>query len=218
MLSRYVQVYNKAINLEGELKAASMRIEAQLHRKGSILVAGIDEVGRGALAGPLVAACVILPANSRLSLADSKLLQPQKRTEISAKIKDRAIGYGIGWVTNLEIDEYGLSWSLQEAYLRALEDMALEVSQIILDGSVNYLKDFGICQTIVKADQNVSCVAAASIIAKVARDEYMRALCEQYPEYCYETNVGYGTMAHRTALKEHGLTDLHRKSFCGNMV
>jgi ribonuclease HII len=200
------------------MKAASMSVETQLHREGSILVAGIDEVGRGALAGPLVAACVILPSNSRMGLADSKLLLPQKRTQISKRIQERAIGFGIGWVTNVEIDEYGLPWSLQEAYLRALEDMALEVSQIILDGSVNYLKEFDICQTLVKADQKVSCVAAASIIAKVARDEYMKALCDKYPKYCYETNVGYGTRAHRAALKEHGLTDLHRQSFCSNLV
>jgi ribonuclease HII len=195
-----------------------MRFETQLHKQGSILVAGIDEVGRGALAGPLVAACVILPTNSRMSLADSKLLTAEKRSVAAKKIRERAIGYGIGWVSNTEIDEYGLSWSLQEAYLRALEDMALEVSQIILDGSVNYLKEFDICQTLVKADQKVSCVAAASIIAKVARDEYMRDLCEKYPEYCYQTNVGYGTQAHRNAIKLNGLTDLHRKSFCSNLV
>jgi ribonuclease HII len=195
-----------------------MKMETQLHREGSILVAGIDEVGRGALAGPLVAACVILPSANRLQLADSKLLLPQRRADMSKKIQDRAIGFGIGWVSNQEIDQYGLPWSLQEAYLRALEDMALEVSQIILDGSVNYLKEFDICQTLIKADQKVACVAAASIIAKVARDEYMRALCDKYPEYCYETNVGYGTRAHRAALKEHGLSDLHRKSFCSNLV
>lgn len=199
-------------------KTASMRFETQLHKQGSILVAGIDEVGRGALAGPLVAACVILPTNSRMSLADSKLLTAEKRTLAAIKIRERAIGFGIGWVSNTEIDENGLSWCLQEAYLRALEDMGLEVSQIILDGSVNYLKEFGMCQTLIKADQKVSCVAAASIIAKVARDEYMRQLCEKYPGYCYETNVGYGTRAHRNAIKLNGLTDLHRKSFCTNLV
>lgn len=197
---------------------ASTKMERELHKQGSILVAGIDEVGRGALAGPLVAACVILPASTRLSLADSKLLLPQKRAVISNKIKEKAIGFGVGWVINQEIDEFGLAWSLREAYLRALEDMALEVSQIILDGSVNYLKEFGMCQTLVKADQKVSCVAAASIIAKVARDEYMWSLCEQYPQYCYETNVGYGTKAHRAAISEYGLTDLHRKTFCNNII
>lgn len=195
-----------------------MRFETQLHKQGSILVAGIDEVGRGALAGPLVAACVILPTNSRMSLADSKLLTAEKRAVAAEKIRERAIGFGIGWVSNTEIDEYGLSWSLQEAYLRALEDMALEVSQIILDGSINYLEEFGMCQTMIKADQKVSCVAAASIIAKVARDKYMRQLCKKYPEYCYETNVGYGTRFHREALSKFGLTNLHRKSFCSNLV
>lgn len=193
-------------------------MENKLHREGSILVAGIDEVGRGALAGPLVAACVILPANLRLRLYDSKLIPAIKRQDLSIKIRERAIGYGLGWVTSQEIDDFGLAWSLREAYLRALEDMELEVSQIIIDGSVDYLKDFEISQTLVKADQKVACVAAASIIAKVARDEYMKALCEQYPEYCYQTNVGYGTKAHRSAIAEYGLTDLHRKSFCSNLI
>lgn len=197
---------------------ASTKMERELHKQGSILVAGIDEVGRGALAGPLVAACVILPASTRLSLADSKLLLPQKRAVISNKIKEKAIGFGVGWVINQEIDEFGLAWSLREAYLRALEDMALEVSQIILDGSVNYLKEFGMCQALVKADQKVSCVAAASIIAKVERDKYMQSLCDKYPEYCYETNVGYGTKAHREAIITNGLTDLHRQSFCNNII
>jgi len=211
-------MYNKAIKGRVRLIVASTKMERELHKQGSILVAGIDEVGRGALAGPLVAACVILPSNCRLSLADSKLLLPKTRATIAKKIQTKAIGFGLGWVSNQEIDEFGLSWSLQEAYVRALEDMALEVSQIILDGSVNYLKEFNICQTLIKADQSVSCVAAASIIAKVARDEYMRSLHEQYPQYYYQTNVGYGTRAHREAIKTNGLSALHRKSFCSNLV
>ncbi len=200
------------------MQAASYRKENKLRRQGAILVAGIDEVGRGALAGPLVAGVVVLPANSRLTLYDSKLISAARRQQLSSQIQNSAIGYGLGWVTNNEIDEYGLGWALREAYLRALEDMALEVSQIIIDGSVNYLDDFEICQTLVKADQSVSCVAAASIIAKVARDEYMQKLCKQYPQYCYDTNVGYGTKTHREAIAKHGLTDIHRKSFCSNLV
>lgn len=197
---------------------ASSKLEQELYNKGVLLVAGIDEVGRGALAGPLVAGCVVLPLDHRLSLADSKLIPANHRAVIAEQIKTSAVGFGLGWVSNTEIDEFGLSWSLQEAYLRALEDIELEVSQIILDGSVNYLKDYEICQTMVKADQKVNCVAAASIIAKVARDEYMQSFCEQYPQYCYDTNVGYGTNAHRQALAEYGLTDLHRKSFCSKFI
>lgn len=197
---------------------ASSKLEQELYNKGVLLVAGIDEVGRGALAGPLVAGCVVLPLDHRLSLADSKLIPANQRAVIAEQIKTSAVGFGLGWVSNTEIDEFGLSWSLQEAYLRALENIELEVSQIILDGSVNYLTDYEICQTMVKADQKVNCVAAASIIAKVARDEYMQSFCEQYPQYCYDTNVGYGTNAHRQALAEYGLTDLHRKSFCSKFI
>ncbi len=200
------------------MQAASYREENKLRRQGAILVAGIDEVGRGCLAGPLVAACVILPTKSQLMLHDSKLISAHRRRELSTKIQEHAIAYGLGWVSNVEIDEYGLVWSLREVYLRALEDMNTEVSQIILDGSVNYLEDFGICQTLVKADQKVNCVAAASIIAKVARDKYMQDICKRYPEFCYDTNVGYGTKAHREAIARHGLTDIHRKSFCSNLV
>jgi len=193
---------------------ASSTLEQKLYKEGVLLVAGIDEVGRGALAGPLVAGCVVLPLDHRLGLADSKLISAKKRTSIAEQIRSSAVGFGLGWVSNTEIDEFGLAWCLQEAYLRALENMHLEVSHIILDGSVDYLKEFEICQTMVKADQKVNCVAAASILAKVARDEYMQSLCGQYPEYCYDTNVGYGTKAHREAIAKHGLTDIHRKSFC----
>ncbi len=197
---------------------ASSTLEQKLYKEGVLLVAGIDEVGRGALAGPLVAGCVVLPLDHRLGLADSKLISAKKRASIAEQIRSSAVGFGLGWVSNTEIDEFGLPWCLQEAYLRALENMHLEVSHIILDGSVDYLKEFEICQTIVKADQKVDCVAAASILAKVARDKYMQSLCVQYPEYCYDTNVGYGTKAHRVAIAKHGLTDLHRKSFCSKFI
>lgn len=200
------------------MKSATMRIQTQLHTQGSLFVAGIDEVGRGCLAGPLVAGVVVLPQGFRTRLYDSKLIPAPKRKQLSHKIITEALGYGLGWVSNTEIDEFGLVWALQEAYERALVDMNLEVSHIILDGSYNYLSEYDICETLVKADQKVACVAAASIVAKVARDEYMQALCQKYPEFCFDTNVGYGTRAHRDALKVHGLTDIHRQSFCSNLI
>ncbi len=200
------------------MQTAGYKTENLLRKNGALLVAGIDEVGRGALAGPLVAGVVILPKHSRLKLCDSKLISAHRREELDYLVKEKAVGYGLGWVTNTEIDTFGLAWSLREAYLRALEEMNLEVSQVILDGSMNYLADFDMCQTRVKADRDVACVAAASILAKVARDEYMHRLCDQYPQYCYETNVGYGTKVHTEAIRKHGLTDLHRKSFCSNFI
>lgn len=189
-----------------------------MQQKGSLLVCGIDEVGRGCLAGPLVAAAVVLPADCELELYDSKMLSPIERLQLANSISEVAIAAGTGWVKNTEIDKHGMAWALCEAYERALEDMECEVSQIFLDGSYNYLSDYEICETCIKGDQKIACVAAASILAKVQRDRYMIELAQQYPEYGFETNVGYGTKKHRDAINEVGLTDLHRKSFCTNLV
>ncbi len=192
--------------------------EKSLQKEGYLMVAGIDEVGRGCLAGPLVASAVVLPVNCKLKLYDSKQITAQKRQDLSDEVIKKALGCGLGWVTNTEIDEYGLAWALQEAYERALVDMNTEVSRIILDGSVNYLSEYEICETVVKADQKLACVAAASIVAKVARDTYMQAQSVKYPQYRYETNVGYGTVSHREAIQKYGLTDIHRKSFCSKIL
>lgn len=197
---------------------ATMRLENSLRRDGKLFVCGIDEVGRGCLAGPLVAAAVILPANWKKALKDSKLLTAQKREELNAYILERSIASGIGWVDNAEVDELGLTQAVREAYLRAIEDMQAGFSAAVIDGNYNYLDDFGIAQTLIKADQKVSCVAAASIIAKVARDNYMSKQSEAYPDYDFINNVGYGTKKHRDAIISSGLSPLHRKSFCKAFV
>lgn len=193
---------------------ASMRLENSLRKQGHSLICGIDEVGRGSLAGPLVAACVILPRGWRISLSDSKMLTPQSRKRFSEQILFGSLAYGIGWVDNSEIDELGLTQAVRIAYLRALEEMPSEFSLVIVDGNYDYLEEFGIAQTLVKADSRATCVAAASIIAKVARDEYMINQSDHYSEYGFESNVGYATKKHITALQSNGLTRIHRKSFC----
>lgn len=193
-------------------------MEKAMQAKGSLLVCGIDEVGRGCLAGPLVAAAVVLPAGCELELYDSKMLSPIERLQLANLVSEEAIAAGTGWVKNTEIDEHGMAWALREAYERALEDMECEVSQIFLDGNYNYLADYEICETCIKGDQKIACVAAASILAKVQRDRFMIELAGQYPEYGFETNVGYGTKKHRNAVEAKGLTDLHRKSFCRSIV
>ena len=198
--------------------SASYSMENKLRRSGKVLICGIDEVGRGCLAGPLVAAAVVLPEGCRLRLNDSKMLNREARELLAPKIRAKAVGYGIGWVSNTEIDEMGMTWAVTLAYERALEELDADVSSIIIDGNYNYLADFEIAETLVKADQKVACVAAASIIAKVARDKYMYEFCKRYPEYCWGTNVGYATRKHRDAITAHGLTDLHRKSFCKNFI
>lgn len=193
---------------------ATMRLENSLRRDGKLFVCGIDEVGRGCLAGPLVAAAVILPANWRKPLKDSKLLSAQMREELNEYILEKSLASGIGWVDNIDVDELGLTQSVRLAYMRALEDMNYGFSIAVIDGNYNYLDDFEVAQTLIKADQKVSCVAAASIIAKVARDKYMSKQSELHPKYDFINNVGYGTKKHREALMNNGLTGLHRKSFC----
>lgn len=197
---------------------ATKRLENSLRRDGKFFVCGIDEVGRGCLAGPLVAAAVILPANWNKSLKDSKLLSAQKRNELSAYVLEKSLASGIGWVDNNEIDEIGLTESVKQAFLRALEDMGAGFSVAIIDGNYDYLSGYGISQTLVRADQKVSCVAAASIIAKVARDKYMIEQSEFHPDYDFINNVGYGTKKHREALISNGVSALHRKSFCKAFV
>ena len=206
------------IGMKSPASHASYRLENKLARQGFMLVAGIDEVGRGCLSGPLVASAVVLPSKCRLKLYDSKSISYQQRQELSQGIYDVALGVGLGWVSNDKIDDFGLAWALKEAYEQALVDLDLAVSQIILDGTCNYLEDYEIWQTVVAADSKVACVAAASIVAKVARDQYMLDLSDKYPQYGYQTNSGYGTLLHRQAIRDFGLTDLHRKSFCKKLI
>jgi ribonuclease HII len=193
---------------------ASMRIENSLRKDGYLFVCGIDEVGRGCLAGPLVAASVILPANWRKPLKDSKMLSAKARSELNDYISAKALASGIGWVDNSEIDDIGLTQSVRLAYLRALEDMNTAFSCAIIDGNYNYLDDFEVARTLVKADQKVACVAAASIIAKVARDKYMKEQSVSFEGYDFENNVGYAAPRHILKLKSNGITSLHRRSFC----
>ena len=197
---------------------ASMRLENSLRRSGHLFVCGIDEVGRGCLAGPLVAGAVILPANWKKPLKDSKLLTKTARIELNEYVLQNSLASGIGWVENTEIDELGLTEAVRLSYLRAIEDMNAGFSLAVIDGNYNYLDEFDIAQTLVKADQKVSCVAAASIIAKVARDNYMREKSNEFQEYDFINNVGYGTKKHREAVAAQGITPLHRKSFCRNLV
>jgi ribonuclease HII len=210
-------MYNKLIMNSPKVQA-SYSLENRFARQGLVLVAGIDEVGRGCLSGPLVASAVVLPIKCRLKLYDSKKISHSKRQQLSSDIYDVALAVGLGWVSNVKIDEFGLAWALREAYELALVDLEMPIQQIILDGSCNYLEDYKICQTIVAADSKVACVAAASIVAKVARDQYMSDLSDKYPNYGYQANSGYGTALHRQAIRDFGLTDMHRKTFCKNII
>lgn len=193
---------------------ATQKLESERYSQGHLLVCGIDEVGRGSLAGPLVAASVILPVGFTAELDDSKKLSKKIRADLSQLIKQQATAYGLGWVSNDEIDSFGLTNSVQLAYIRALEEMNAGFSHLIIDGNYDYLSSFGVSETLIAADSKVACVAAASILAKVERDNFMIAQAENHPAYGFESNVGYGTKKHLGALSEKGLSRLHRRSFC----
>ena len=179
------------------------------------LIIGVDEVGRGCLAGPLVAGAVLLKKPIP-GLRDSKKLTKLQRTKLDVIIRAKAIAFGLGWVTSQEVDELGLTEAVRVAMRRAVEAITTTgavYDQIIIDGNYNFLRDLPQASCLIKADDLVPAVSAASIIAKVARDTFMAQQATTYPGYNFESHVGYGTLAHRLALQELGLCDLHRRSF-----
>ena len=182
-----------------------------LYTKIMQTIIGIDEAGRGAWAGPLVVGAVGLNTDIP-GLMDSKLLSPIKRRRLSAEIKDLAFFFGIGWVSPSEVDDLGLTEATTLACRRALQG-APEVDKIIIDGHINYLPDIANSEFLIDGDNLQAAISAASIIAKVARDEYMAEQSKIFPEFGFETHVGYGTRKHSDAIKNNGLTPLHRWSF-----
>lgn len=193
--------------------------ENELRASGIEYIAGMDEVGRGPLAGPVYAAAVVLPADfDVIGIDDSKKLSEKKRTELDKIIRDRALAFGIGIASNREIDEMNILNATKIAMKRAIKaanEMLPEESTIehILIDAV-HLDDIDIPQeSIIKGDQKCISIAAASIVAKVARDSFMAEMSEIYPGYGFERNKGYGTEAHYNGLRELGMTPLHRKTF-----
>lgn len=187
---------------------------------------GLDEVGRGPLAGPLTIGAVILGTDFQSlpeynELRDSKKLTATKRNQLAKVIRDHASAYGLGWVKSVDIDRLGLGPALRLAARRAVnqalaKEPAPRPTQITIDGTINLLAGTSyesITTTLKKADDLVKEVSAASIIAKVARDYYMTELAKRYPEYGFDTHMGYGTAAHLAALREYGPCPEHRRSF-----
>ncbi len=180
------------------------------------MILGIDEVGRGPWAGPLVVGAVVLGQAAIEGLTDSKKLTKKRRTMLDDSIRQQAAGYGLGWVSATEIDKIGLGPSLVLATKRAVAQITVPYHEIILDGRTNFLRDTTkgpYVTTLKQADLLIPSVSAASIIAKVARDQYMARQDEVYPGYGFAQHVGYGTAAHRAAIDQLGVTPLHRLSF-----
>lgn len=222
------------------------KVEKSFWAQGHQFVAGVDEVGRGALAGPVVAAAVILPSRYLLSsVRDSKLMTPKARQQAAILIKQQAVAVGIGWVSNVEVDKNGLTWAVRQSGERALLEAETSlrcqfnpvdrffrqavikvdiqnsndakrrknlISAVILDGKHNYLSTTHNSVAVIKADQSILCVAAASVIAKVARDSYMELFAIAYPTYGFSSNKGYGTALHLRAVQDK-VTPLHRRLF-----
>jgi ribonuclease HII len=180
------------------------------------MIVGIDEVGRGPWAGPLVFGAVVLGDADIPGLTDSKKLTKTRREALDVLIRTKATAIGLGWVEAREIDDLGMSRSLTLACRRALEQITVPYEQIIIDGTVNFLSDTGkgpYVTTMKQADLLVPSVSAASIVAKVARDRFMTEQDTVFPGYNFAAHSGYGTAGHRSAIEVHGVTPLHRLSF-----
>lgn len=188
-------------------------IENSLYAEGYKMICGVDEAGRGPLAGPVCAAAVILPKGLVLpGLNDSKKLTDKKRRELFPIIKEQAIAYGIGLASHEEIDEINILQATYLAMERAIAQLEGKADFALIDG--NRAKDFGLpLRTVVKGDSLSASIAAASVLAKVTRDDIMMEMAETYPEYGFDVHKGYGTKAHYEALREHGHSPIHRMSF-----
>ncbi|MBQ3662098.1 MAG: ribonuclease HII [Firmicutes bacterium] len=193
--------------------------ERRLWDSGRSYIAGVDEVGRGPLAGPVVAAAVILPRDfDVLGIDDSKKLSPKKREELFEVIKAKALAWAVGWVGPERIDEINILEATKEAMTQAVQGLSLQPDHVLIDGNFT-VRALALPQTaIVKGDANSTSIAAASILAKVTRDRYMEEMDLVYPGYAFASNKGYGTKAHYDGLKAQGPTPIHRKTFISDYL
>ena len=189
------------------------QIENELFEQGIGLICGVDEAGRGPLAGPVCAAAVILPPNLLIpGLNDSKKLTDKKRRELFPLIKEQAIAFGIAFADHTEIDTVNILQATYLAMERAIQQLRVKPEYALIDG--NRAKDFGLpVKTVVHGDSLSASIAAASILAKVTRDDYMEQIAKEYPNYKFEVHKGYGTKAHYEALDNFGPCAIHRMSF-----
>lgn len=188
-------------------------IEDGCFAEGYSVVCGVDEAGRGPLAGPVCAAAVILPPHIEIpGLNDSKKLTDKRRRELMPVIKEQALAYGIAFATHEEIDQINILQATYLAMEQALAQLAVKPDIALIDG--NRAKDFGLpVKTVVHGDSLSASIAAASVLAKVTRDDLMLQMAEEYPQYGFEIHKGYGTKAHYEALTAHGPSPIHRMTF-----
>ena len=191
-----------------------MDFERALRREGYRRVAGIDEAGRGALAGPVVAGAVILPPDLSMDgVDDSKKLRPRERNRIFAMLREQAVAIGVGFCSPNQIDALNILQAAMEAMRQAAGELSPEPDFLLVDGDRCFSDPPWPHRTVIQGDARSQSIAAASIVAKVIRDRLMQDLHEEYPAYGWLTNVGYPTKAHYAALAAHGPTPYHRRSF-----
>lgn len=192
--------------------------ENNLKAKGYKYIAGVDEAGRGPLAGPVYAAAVILPDNCDIEgINDSKKLTEKKREKLYDEIIEKAVAWSVSAVDEKVIDEINILNATHLAMNNAVNSLQIKPDYVIIDG--NSIKNMTLPhETVVKGDAKCFSIAAASILAKVSRDRYITQLAEQYPEYGFEKHKGYGTKAHYAALEEYGITPIHRKTFLKKLL
>lgn len=193
--------------------------ENQLRSKGFEFICGIDEAGRGPLAGPVVVASVIMPADSIIEgVNDSKKVSEKKREKLYDLILEEAISYGVGIIGQDEIDDINILNATKKGLTMSLKELDKKPDLIIVD-ALTHIDTLGIpYESIIKGDAKCYSIAAASIIAKVTRDRIMREWDKVYPQYGFATHKGYGTAAHIKAIKEYGPCPLHRKTFIKNFI
>lgn len=196
-------------------KFPNLDIEIQLWNKGHRFVCGLDEVGRGCFAGPVVVGAVIFPKDVTLpkGVADSKLLKPLARRALARQIKLAALYWSIGEISVSIINKVGIGKATQMAFRKALRSLKVQADYVLVDAF--YIKHLNRKRQKAVKDGDTICasISAASIIAKVYRDDLMRLLSKKYPQYGFSKHKGYGTKSHQEAIKKYGLSKLHRKSF-----
>ena len=197
----------------------TLEVERAHFASGARIVAGMDEVGRGAIAGPVMIGVVAIDASVGeipKGLRDSKLMTPKRRDAMVPLVKAWGLAWAVGAASNDEIDRFGIVTALGLAASRALQQLGVTPDVVILDGNTKFLVEEPggpRIETRIKADQDCACVSAASVLAKVQRDTLMQELHELHPHYGWDGNKGYGAKVHTDALRTHGLSDLHRRSW-----
>lgn len=194
------------------------KIEERYRDDGIEMIAGIDEVGRGPLAGPVVSCAIILPPEcDLLHINDSKKISEEKRKHLFEQLKKKAVSLSVGVVSPETIDDVNILNATKKSMRLALEQLSVKPQMVLIDAVA--LEELDIRQmSIIKGDEKCYSIAAASIVAKVVRDDIMADLHEKYPEYNFLSNKGYGTKDHIEAIKRYGLSPIHRRSFCKNFI